>query len=450
MMVDFTEGSCTKQLVRFGIPLLIGNLFQQLYTIVDSIVLGRFVGVEALAAAGAATPVVLLLLSVISGFTLGASIVIAQLFGRRNMEGIRRCFGSALVFNLLLGVLISVLCFLFSEQILVLMKTPQEVLKDAVFFLKMMAIGLFFQGAYQFIADALRAVGDSRTPLVFLVISCVTNIILDLVFTVVLSMGIAGVAYATLTAQVLSCVLCAVYCIRKYEMFRLNRKTFAVDRYYIGCVVRFGFPGAMQQMVSSLGAIGLQGIINGFGKAAMAAYGSAYKIDNFIMLPIINLGAALSTFVSQNLGADKMDRIRQGIKATSKLCAVLSVALSAVIFIMAEKLLLIFVKPEETETIRMGVTCLRVLAPPFLINGQLNVFISFFRGIGAVRTAFYISLSQVILRILLAGVFSRVSWIGVNAIWFCMPVTWLFCGAFSLYYYLSGRWKKTMAMVYVE
>ena len=276
-MVDFTKGSCLKQLIRFSVPLFIGNLFQQLYTIVDSMLLGRLVSPDALAAAGTATPVVMLLLSVIGGFTLGVSLVAAGLRGRRDEEGIRRLVESTFLADLAIGGVLAAAAFFLARPILQWMRTPPEVLGQAVLYLRIVAVGIVFQCLYQYIADVLRGLGDSRTPLLFLVLSTVLNIVLDLAFILWLSMDVAGVAYATVLAQLVSALCCLAYSVRRYGCFRLNLRPGRIDRPLLVRSLKLGVPSAMQQAVGSLGALGMQSVVNGFGQAAMNGYNAAYK-----------------------------------------------------------------------------------------------------------------------------------------------------------------------------
>lgn len=435
-MVDFTQGSCLKQIVRFSVPLLIGNLFQQLYTIVDSMLLGRLVSPDALAAAGTVMPVVVLLLSVIGGFTLGTSLVAAGLMGQRDEDGIRRLAESTFLVDMAIGTLLAAAAFLLAVPILKLMRTPEELMGQAVLYLRIVSVGVVFQCLYQYMADVLRGLGDSRTPLLFLILSTVLNIVLDVVFIVAFSMDVAGVAFATVLSQLVSAVCCVAYSLRRYDYFRLNLRPGRIDRELLSRSLKLGVPSAMQQTVGSLGAIGMQSVVNGFGQAAMNGYNAAYKVDNFIMLPITNMGVALGTFVAQNIGAGKQDRVKEGMRKTSVTCALMSLAASAFIFVFAKGLVQLFVTAEETEIIRIGSWGLRVLAVPYVLCSQANIFISYFKGVGEVNRAFWASFGQVVIRLAICFGLSPVPAIGMNAVWFSMPVTWVaVCG-------LGWKWYR--------
>ncbi len=441
-VVDFTQGSCLKQIIRFSVPLLIGNLFQQLYTVVDSVLLGRMVSPEALAAAGTVTPVTTLLLSVIGGFTLGTSLVAAALAGQKREGQIRRLVESTLLVDMAVGLVLAAASFILAEPILKMMQTPADVYDQAVIYLRIVSVGIVFQCLYQYMADVLRGLGDSRTPLLFLILATVLNIVLDTVFILVFPMKVAGVAIATVIAQIVSAVCCVAYSLRRYEYFRISLRRLSVDRTLLRRSLRLGLPSAMQQTVGSLGAIGMQSVVNSFGSVVMNGYNAAYKVDNFIMLPVTNMGTALGTFVAQNAGAGLMGRIREGLKKTSVTCALLSVLASALIFIFAEQLVQIFVTVDETEIIRTGAWGLRVLAVPYVLCSQMNILISFFKGAGDVNVAFWASLSQVFIRLAVSFGLSPIPSIGINAVWFSMPLTWLLVGAFCALYYKSHRWER--------
>ena len=446
-MIDFTQGSILGKIARFSLPLLIGNLFQQLYTVVDSILLGRLVSPIALAAAGTVTPLTMLLLGVICGFTLGTSLMTAKAAGKKDSEAIKRLVESTFLVDMLVGTLLAVLAYGLAEPMLRWMQTPEEVLPQAVTYLRIVSVGLVFQCLYQYLSDVLRGLGDSRTPLLFLILSTVLNIVLDLVFILVLRMDVAGVAYATVIAQALSAVSCMLYSRRHYgELLRLKLLPKQLNRNLLGGSLSLGLPSAMQQTVGSIGALGMQSVVNSFGSAAMNGYNAAYKVDNFIMLPISTMGIALGTFIAQNVGAGNLSRVSQGMKKTSIACGAMSVAASALIFVFAESMVQIFVTAEEVETISIGAWGLRVLAVPYILCSQANIFTSFFRGVGAVRVAFWFSFLQVIIRLAICFGLSPIPAIGLNAVWFCMPVTWLQVCLLSWFYYRSRCWEKAMVL----
>lgn len=438
-MIDFTKGRVGRSLLLFSLPLLLGNLLQQLYSVVDSVLLGRMVSARALAAVGAATPVVMLLLGVIGGFSVGCSLVVAQYKGAARPDKMRACIAASLVLQMGTGLVLATATLLWGGAVLRLMGVPAELYADAVLYLRISAVTLLFQCLYQYLADTLRAMGESRVPLVFLGTATVLNIVLDTVFILAFDMAVAGVAWATTISAALAGLGILAYCLARHEVFRASRESLRAGMAMLRRITSFGLPTAMQQTVASLGGMFMQAVVNGFGSAAIAAYNTAFKIDNFLLLPCVCLGVAVSTYTAQNIGAGNTGRVKKGLYSASKFSAVFSIVASVLIFVFAEQLMHIFVRPEEAEIVRLGVWGLRVLAPLFLLCNQLNLFISFFRGVGAVSMAFYISFAQIVVRILFS--FSLAPVIGLDAVWFCMPVTWILCGGFSFWYYRRGRWQ---------
>lgn len=442
MATDLTKGNCAKQIILFSVPLLIGNLFQQLYTVVDSMIVGKMVSSNALAAVGTSTPIIFFLTALLSGFIMGASIITSQYYGAKDLNSMRKSISTSFIMIMFMGLAMTVIGLFFSKQILVFLNTPPEVMQDAKVYLQIFSLSIIFQCLYQFPAGILRGIGDSKTPLYFLIVATVLNIILDIVFVFLFKNGVIGVAVATLIAQLIAAVACIIYTLRKYEMLRFKAKEFVFDKQLFKLTVNYGLPSSIQQVVGSIGMLFLQGLVNSFGPNAMAAYTSAYKIDNFIMLPIMNLGLALSSFVGQNVGARKIDRIKTGLKSTAKICIIFSLVASTIIYIFSKELMLLFVDKTDTEIIRLGSDCLRALSPLFFLCGLLDCYISFFKGVGDVNVAMAISISQIVIRIIVAYSLAPIEAIGINAVWWCMPVTWVICSAMGYIRYKSGQWKK--------
>ncbi len=438
--VDFTRGPVLGQIARFSAPMLIGNLFQQLYTIVDSILLGRLVSPLALAAAGTVTPITMLMLSVISGITLGASLVTAAMSGAGDSGQVRRLVESTFGVDMLVGTGIALTTLLFPVPVLRLLRTPGDVLPLAAQYLSIVSVGMVFQCATQYFSDVLRGLGDSRTPLYFLLLSTCLNIALDIAFTAGLGMGVRGVAWATVIAQATSSALCGAYSLKRFDCFSLTLDPRRVDRRLLWRAMRLGLPTAMQQTVGSVGALCMQSVVNGFGSVAMNGYVAAYKVDNFIIMPIGNMGIALSTFVAQNVGARQYDRARRGFRKLSGVCAALAVALSVPIFLFAESLVQLFVTADEAEIIRVGARGLRILAVPYALCGQLTLFMCFFKGAGDMRVASAGSLAQVLIRLVICCSLAPV--IGMDAVWLAMPATWVLVGGFSFLYDRRQDWAR--------
>lgn len=428
MKTNLTTGPVTRRLIVYTLPLLVGNLFQQLYTLVDSLVVGRFVGANALAAVSTVAPVVMLLTTLADGFIVGASTLVARYYGAKDHESVRRCIHTGVQMTFILMLFIAAAGIATAWPVLRLMQTPDEIMADAVLYLQIIFVGTIFQGVYLFFTASLRAMGDSRTPLYFLVLACLSNSVLDVLLVAGFGWGVFGAAIATAFAQLLATVCCVLYSRKKYAQFyhfRPGRK--AYSKPHAKELVQYGLPCAAQSIIGSLGAVLMQSTVNTYGANVMAGYSAAYRIDNFIMLPVMSMGNALALFTAQNIGARQIKRTRRGLLTASIVCNAIAVVLSVLIYIFAPALLALFVKEHEVEAIRHGVDCLRVLAPLFILCSQLNLMISFFRGLGKLKTALNISALQIIVRVGVAMGFTRLLGFGVEAIWWSMPSSWVVC-----------------------
>lgn len=439
-MTDFTKGSCLPNLLRFAWPIILGNLLQQLYSVVDSVLLGRMVSTQALSAASAVTPIHNLFVGVITGFSLGASLVLAQAFGAADEKRQRACIENMLLLWLFVCAACTALAFALGPSLLQITNTPQELRADALTYLRILAAGYLAQGLYQFLADALRAMGDSRTPLLFLIISTVLNIVLDTWFIAGFGLGVAGVGWATLLSEVVAAVLCLAYSLWRCPLLRVRH--LRPDSRLLWTLAGCGGATALQQTIGSIGGMLQQTVVNGFGSSAIAAYNAAYKIDNLLLLPCIGLGGALSMFAAQNLGAGQRERMREGLRVCVRITAVFSLIASLGIFLAARPLVLCFIQEGETEVITMGVHGLRVLAPLYILCNEISLMTNFFKGANSVGVASAMGIAQIVLRVGIA--FSLAGSLGMDAVWLCMPLTWIFSSLFALWYYKSGRWERKL------
>lgn len=337
LTTDMTVGNPLKHIVKFTIPLLIGNIFQVLYNMVDTIIVGRTISVEALAAVGASGAISFLIVGFAMGFTNGLAIIVAQRFGANDMDGVRKSAAVGLILTLLVSIILTAVSAMFTMQILRLMQTPENIINDAYDYLIIIFYGIFFQMFYNYISCVIRALGDSKTPLYFLLISSILNIVLDLVFILNFHMGVAGAGLATVIAQALSGILCLIYVIKKFPELRLSRKDFKNDHKFSIRHLQLAFPMAFQMSVTAIGVMAVQVVLNSFGSTVIAGYTAANKIEQLISQPQVSFGVAMATFVGQNYGAMRDDRIKEGVKK----CAWLVTAFSLVTII----LVLIFSRP---------------------------------------------------------------------------------------------------------
>ena len=366
-MNDLTIGNEGKCIFNFALPMFIGGLFQQLYNTADSIIVGQFVGKEAMAAVSGSTPIIFLLTSFLIGITLGFSILLSQYYGSKDMKKVKATIDTAYIFVFISSFIISVLGISLSSTILKLMNTPDSILHLSKGYLNIIFAGVLFSSGYNCISAILRGLGDSKTPLYFLIISTVINIVLDIVFIIYFNMGVNGVALATVIAQACSFIFSIIFLNKKHDILKIGFKNLQYDSNIFKKGLKLGIPSAIQQMLFSFGNITLQSLVNSYGTSAMAAFGAGSKIEMFISLPIMNLGAAVSTFVAQNIGAQKLDRVKNGVKASIKIS--LSISLSVIFVIMIFKGSLIKIFNTDAEVVAIGADYLMTIGPFFFIIG---------------------------------------------------------------------------------
>jgi putative MATE family efflux protein len=339
MTRDFTKGAIAKQIFLFAIPFLIRNLFQQLYSIVDMLIVGRTINSTAYAAVGSTSSIIWFTSGAIQAMTVGFSAVAARFFGANDEEGIKRTFASASKFSALISITLATVCVIFADKILVLIRTPAELFDYAYEYVVWIFAGLLATAFFNLLSNMIRSIGDSRTPLYFLIIACVVNIILDYLFIVVFEMKTAGAGLATVIAQLLSGLLCLVYIVKKHPLLHMRLKHFKLDVKLDLLVLKLGIPMAFLNMVLSVGAIIVQFVTNDFGELYIFAYATGSKIESFLIQPIMSFGSALAVFVSQNLGAMQYKRILTGVWRTILMCCLWCV-LAALILLPFGKLII--------------------------------------------------------------------------------------------------------------
>ena len=337
-----TEGVIWKELLLFSVPLLLGNLFQQLYNAVDSVVVGNYIGAQALAAVGSSAPVINLLVSFFMGLSVGAGVIISRYFGARNMESLQDSIHTSLALTMTAGIFMTLFGIIFSPTILRWIGTPSDVMSSSVLYLRIYFGGILSVMLYNMGSGILRAVGDSKNPLYFLIVSSITNILLDLLFVIVFDMGIAGVGWATLIAQTISAVLTLLLLIKTKQEYKVTLKKIRFHKDKLIEIIRLGLPSGIQNGVVSFSNVIVQSNINAFGSLAMAGCGAYTKIDGFAILPVMSYSMALTTFTGQNMGAKKYDRVKQGARSGIIMSLLTTIAISALLLIFGEQVLSIF------------------------------------------------------------------------------------------------------------
>nr|WP_279231059.1 MATE family efflux transporter [Clostridium amazonitimonense] len=434
MEIDMTKGKPMNIIIRFAIPMFIGNLFQQFYNIVDTIIVGRFVGKEALAAVGSSFAIMTFVTSILIGLSMGASALFSQLFGAKRYEELKKAISTSFIFIFIVSITLTVITSLFMDQIIQLFQMPTETRIYAANYLRFIFAGLIFSGVYNGFSFLLRAVGDSKSPLYFLILSAIINIILDLFFVVILNMEVTGVALATFIAQGVSAISCAIYTIKRMNFLKFKREDIMFDRHMFSTVANYSILTAVQQSSSSFGMMMVQGLVNTFGATVMAAFAAASKIDSFANIPMQDFGNAFSTYVAQNKGADNTKRIREGMRGVSKIIIAFSLGISILVFVFAPQLVLIFVKKEALDVIEVSVYYLRIVCVTYILLGFLQMFYGFYRGLGEVKVSIMLTFVSQVTRVVLAYGLALTP-LGFTGICLAIPIGWFLSDALGVTMY---------------
>lgn len=423
--LDLTKGNISKTLLQFALPMIMGNLLQQMYNVTDTLIVGRYIGREALAAVGSAYTLMTFLNSILLGFCMGSGVMFSVCYGKRDTDRMKQGMFLSFVMIGALTLVINVAVFLGLDGILVFLRVPDEVYGMMREYLWIIFWGITAIFIYNYFASLLRAIGNSVVPLVFLGVSAVSNIVLDLVFVLIFHRGIAGAAEATVLAQIFSGVGIAWYTWICFPEFRLGRAWMRWDFGVLKEIFHLSFLTSVQQSVMNFGILMVQGLVNSFGPVVMAAFAAAVKIDSFAYMPVQDFGNAFSTFVAQNFGAGEQGRIRRGIRSASFCTLVFCLMITAGVCLFARELLLIFVRPEELEVLAVGVEYLRIEGAFYCLIGFLFLFYGYFRAMRRPGMSVVLTVISLGTRVVLAYTLSAVPWIGVRGIWAAVPVGWL-------------------------
>ena len=436
---DLTQGGITRTLLAFTLPMMAGSLLQQCYNIADTLIVGRCIGPAALAAVGSAYALMVFLTSVLLGLAMGSGTVFSLQFGAGNFRGLRRSIYVSLVLIGCVTAVLTAAAFLLIDPILRLLQVPSEIYSMLRIYLLIIFGGIPLTFLYNFYAALLRAVGDSVTPLWFLGISVVLNIGLDLLFILVFDMGVGGAALATVMAQGVSAIGLMLYVLGRRPELRLRKEDMHFDRVSVKEIVSFSSLTCVQQSVMNFGILMVQGLVNSFGTAVMAAFAAAVKIDSFAYMPVQEFGNAFSTFVAQNFGAGKQARIRRGVRSAFVTSVLFSLAVSVAVFLLARPLMLIFVRAEETEIIRIGVQYLRIEGVFYFGIGILFLLYGYYRAIRMPGMSVVLTVLSLGTRVVLAYALAAIPSVGVTGIWWSIPIGWALADAVGIIYYFRLR-----------
>lgn len=443
---DMTVGNPMRGLLMFSIPLLIGNLAQQLYSTADSIIVGRFVGDDALAAVGASGPVLNLILVLFIAVSTGAGIVVSQYFGAKDREQLSMAVGNAVVLIGIAGVVTMVVGLLIARPIMTLLGTPPDIYEMACTYLEILFAGIVASAFYNIVSGILRGLGDSVTPLIYLLIACALNIVLDYISVAFWGWGVAGAAAATIFSQLVSAVLCVWRLFTMRDVLDLNRKTVRLRREQSAQLLKVGLPAGVTQGVFSMAMVIVQALINSMGTMAVACSVVVMRVDGFAMLPNFTFGMATSTFVGQNIGAERLDRVDEGSRAAVKLSMIVAVTLVLLILIFGRTMIGWFTTTEGLMD--LGERALRILAVGYLAMGIMQVYSGIMRGAGDTMPSMWISLfTTVVLRVpaayLIAYLMRSPEWpVGSpDALYISMLIAWCTGAALNYWWYRRGNWR---------
>ena len=435
---DLIHGKIWKAILWFSIPMLVGNLFQQLYNTVDSYVVGNFVSSGALAAVGQSTPIINTLVGFFTGLATGAGVVIAQYFGGNHLNKMKKAIHTSIALTLILCVLFTILGIGLSHQILVLIGSPDSVMAPASLYLRIYFGGISFVCIYNMGSGILRAVGDSKTPLYYLIVASIINIILDFVFVLYFHMGVAGAGWATFIAQGISALLVIIKLVFSKEIYKVEIKEISIDKPILKKIIEIGIPTALQQSIVSFSNVIVQSYINTFGANAVAGYTSYIKIDGFLQLPIQSFAMAITTFTGQNIGAHAIDRVKKGLRTTMAMTFGVTLIGVTLVYLFGEQLVGIF--SSDPEVIKYGYLMARIFAVGYLTLPVIHIISGALRGVGLSNIPMYFMVGTFVFlrQIYLAIAVPLTHNIGiVFAGW---PVTWIVCMIGLLFYYFRVHW----------
>lgn len=444
MNKDLTVGNPQKVLFQFCMPLFGSIIFQQLYNIADSLVAGKFVGENALAAVGNSYEITLIFIAFAFGCNMGCSVIVSKLFGAKDYKGMKTAVYTACIFSAVVCAILMVIGVGGSGTLLRLIRTPDEVFADSKLYLDIYAWGLPFVFFYNIATGIFSALGDSKTPFYFLAVSSLSNIAVDIWFVTAFHMGVAGVAWATFLCQGVSCILAMTVVFRRLAKIEGKEKAPIFDAQILKQIIIIAVPSTLQQSFISLGNIAIQSIINGFGAPVMAGYSAAVKLNNLVITSFTTLGNGISNYTAQNLGAKKLDRVRQGFGVGVKLVWALSLPLFLLYFFGGNIVLKLFLDSPTQTALHTGIMYLRILSPFYFVVSAKLVADGILRGAGLMKNFMIATFTDLILRVVLAFFFSK-SALGATGIWCAWPIGWCVATVLSIFFYRHGPWRKADA-----
>lgn len=423
MTKDMTTGSPVKLILFFSIPLLIGNIFQQFYSMVDTIIVGKFLGVKALAAVGSTSSMSFLILGFILGLCSGFSVLISQRFGANDNEGLKEAIASSIILSIAMAIIITIISIFTAKPLLRLMNTPKDIINNSYSYIVIIYAGTFAAFFYNMISSILRSIGDSKTPLYFLIVSSILNIVLDLVFIINFKIGVAGAAYATVISQGVAGLLCLIYTAKKYPILKLEKKHFITGTKHFVTHLKIGLPMALQFSITAIGVIILQSAINSFGSNVVAAHTAASKVEQLVMQPSITFGVTMATYCAQNLGAGNIERIKEGVKKCTMINIIIGLISGFILILFGEFFIKMFISNSDNSVIDTAKLYLTTVSIFFIPLSLIFIYRNALQGMGYTFIPMMAGFYELLARTVVA--FTLPTFIGYLGICIASPVAWL-------------------------
>lgn len=432
MKAKLTEGKITKSLLLFSLPMILGNLLQQLYNVADTFIVGKYLGSEALAAVGSSFTLMTFLTSIILGLCMGSGILFSMLYGAQEIDKMKVSFFVSFIGVGIISIVLEGTCIMLINPILSFMNIPTNIYQITYDYMIIIFIGIFFTFIYNYFASLLRALGNSKIPLIFLAVASIINIVLDIYFIVSLKMGVSGAALATLIAQIFSALGIMIYVLIFKKELLPQKQHYYFDKEIFKKIKDYSLLTCIQQSVMNFGILMIQGLVNSFGIITMSAFAAAVKIDSFAYMPVQDFGNAFATFIAQNKGAALESRIKEGLKVSIKVTTIFCLVISCLVFVFAENLMMIFIDPSNHEIIKQGVQYLQIEGACYLGIGCLFLLYGYYRGVGKPGISVVLTIVSLGTRVLLAYLLAPI--FATTAIWWSIPIGWFLADFIGIIY----------------
>jgi len=432
-----TSGNIPKQLVTFALPMILGNMFQLTYNAVDAIIVGRFVGTNSLAAVGAANPIMNIVIFFIVGICMGTSILMSEYFGEGNIKKLKREISTSMIVGVIFTIIMSIIGFFLAKPILLLIQTPIEIIPDANLYLKTIFCGLIFTFLYNIYSATLRSIGDSKTPILFLIFSSILNAILAFIFVVVLKLGVLGAAIATVVSQAVSSILCIIYVYKKVPILRFSKNEITIDTYLLKNTINYSSVTALQQICLYIGKLLVQGSVNPLGVNSIATFNAVTRIDDFAFTPQQSISSAMTIFIAQNRGGHKNERIKNGFRYGMILEVIYWAIIVLPVYLSSRSIMQLFVPDSGAQIIHLGVIYLESMALFYILPGLTNGLQGYFRGMGDLKITLISTFVQILTRVIFSYILA--SRYGIAGIAFSCFAGWIVMLSYEVPSYFAHR-----------